>query len=391
MAANYYTLKYASTGDVGGKSSIKILPTDIDMSTSLTLPGQGRVNYGEFFDTNILQMLEHFAKISPPFFPTTGQLWYDTNTHNLRCYVTKTIVSNNLDSSIKHNGWIYLMSMTGSQPTTPYSGQMYYDTTQDVIDYWNNGLQSWDTISSNRWSNNTFVLKTGDTMTGVLHMSSNNISNLLDPTLAQDATTKHYTDTTFVFKTGDTMTGVLHMSSKNISEVADPVVAQDAATKNYVDTTENALLSKINAINSFPKGGIIMWSGSIGTIPTGWNLCDGTNGTPDLTDRFIIGAGVTYGPGGTGGTATPDLSFTTDSHTLTIDEMPAHSHTVTHDAMGWPQGGGAGYYYRQSQIVGATIKIDSAGGGQGHTHTGKVGTSIEILPPYYALAFIMKS
>ena len=53
-----------------------------------------------------------------------------------------------------------------------------------------------------------------------------------------------------------------------------------------------------------PTGFIGMWSGSASTIPTGWALCDGTNGTPNLTDRFVLGAGKAYQPGATGGTAT---------------------------------------------------------------------------------------
>ena len=59
-----------------------------------------------------------------------------------------------------------------------------------------------------------------------------------------------------------------------------------------------------------PGGFIGMWSGSAETIPTGWALCDGTNGTPDLTERFILGAGKGYTPGTTGGakTATPSVA-----------------------------------------------------------------------------------
>ena len=59
-----------------------------------------------------------------------------------------------------------------------------------------------------------------------------------------------------------------------------------------------------------PGGFIGMWSGSAETIPTGWALCDGTNGTPNLTDRFVLGAGKAYQPGVTGGaaTATPSVA-----------------------------------------------------------------------------------
>ena len=63
-------------------------------------------------------------------------------------------------------------------------------------------------------------------------------------------------------------------------------------------TTYNASLSNI-----LPKGLISMWYGSIASIPSGWALCDGTNSTPDLRDRFIVGAGTTYSPNNVGGSS----------------------------------------------------------------------------------------
>ena len=72
--------------------------------------------------------------------------------------------------------------------------------------------------------------------------------------------------------------------------------------------------------NAVPSGIICMWSGESTAIPSGWNLCDGSNGTPDLRDRFIVGAGSTYKVKDTGGEAT---------HTLTVNEMPSHNHGFT--------------------------------------------------------------
>ena len=71
---------------------------------------------------------------------------------------------------------------------------------------------------------------------------------------------------------------------------------------------------------AFPVGGIIIWSGSIAAIPVSWQLCDGTNGTPNLRDRFVVGAGTSYGVGATGG-----------ANTVTLDAtmIPAHTHTVS--------------------------------------------------------------
>ena len=59
-----------------------------------------------------------------------------------------------------------------------------------------------------------------------------------------------------------------------------------------------------------PIGGIIMWSGSIVSIPNGWRLCDGTNGTPDLRDKFVVGAGNVYSVNDTGGTTDVYYHFT---------------------------------------------------------------------------------
>jgi len=54
-----------------------------------------------------------------------------------------------------------------------------------------------------------------------------------------------------------------------------------------------------------PIGGIIQWSGSVGSIPSNFALCDGNNGTPDLRGKFVIGAGGSYNPDDTGGSASP--------------------------------------------------------------------------------------
>jgi len=74
-----------------------------------------------------------------------------------------------------------------------------------------------------------------------------------------------------------------------------------------------------------PPGAIIMWSGSVNDIPVGWALCDGSNGTPDLRDRFIVGAGGAYSPGNTGGA---------ESVTLTVAQMPQHSHGASSSSAG---------------------------------------------------------
>lgn len=176
-----------------------------------------------------------------------------------------------------------------------------------------------------------------------------------------------------------------------------------------------------------PAGVIVMWSGSTGAVPNGWALCNGGNGTPDLRDRFIVGAGDTYDPGATGGANTV---------TLTQAQMPSHSHSVgshSHGA-GTLSASNAGAHTHSiagtrlpgeftpnnprdhshpsttsfargfGPVTGAEASNGATGSGGAHVHTisGTTGAATgataatgsgnahENRPPYYALAFIMK-
>lgn len=75
--------------------------------------------------------------------------------------------------------------------------------------------------------------------------------------------------------------------------------------KSVLKTTFPNIAGPVNLTHTqlntpFPPGGIIMWSGAVGAIPTGWVLCDGTNSTPNLSDRFVVSSGTTYPVGSTG-------------------------------------------------------------------------------------------
>ena len=83
----------------------------------------------------------------------------------------------------------------------------------------------------------------------------------------------------------------------------------------------------VNGNQGIPAGGIIMWSGAIADIPTGWALCDGTNGTPDLMDKFIMGGDDITGGGGSWSHTHGD-SIYVDSHALTSDELARHVHFI---------------------------------------------------------------
>lgn len=158
------------------------------------------------------------------------------------------------------------------------------------------------------------------------------------------------------------------------------------------DTIEGHEASYFAGIGA-PAGLIIWYAGS--DEPSGWYDCDGENGTPDLRDRFVVGAGDTYAVNGTGGAAsiTPPATITVAAHALIEDEIPSHSHSYVDY---YPEGISYIYYASggtpKCSASGHTRNTGSTGGGQGHGHSGSTftGDSQENRPPFYALKLIMK-
>jgi len=149
--------------------------------------------------------------------------------------------------------------------------------------------------------------------------------------------------------------------------------------------------------NGVPSGAILMWSGTILTIPSGWYLCDGTNGTPNLTNRFIIGADADDGgvaKTSVTGSATlsggsKDAIVVSHTHTATSSVTdPGHRHSLHTSGSGYNPGGYSNASPSTSDNTGtATTGITVA---TTVASTGSSGTNAN-LPPYYALAFIMKA
>jgi len=175
-------------------------------------------------------------------------------------------------------------------------------------------------------------------------------------------------------------------SYKFVLQTADGVLIQ--TLDNIYPILQNAPASA----PAIPSGGIILWSGSTGSIPATWFLCDGTNGTPDLRNSFIVGAGSTYAVNATGGTADAIVV----SHTHTVTASGTTSTVGDHQHWGGSQGTGSTYGAWFASGDSQTHLTQPAGS---HNHTvsvsgttgtaGVSGTNAN-LPPYYALAYIMK-
>jgi hypothetical protein len=146
-----------------------------------------------------------------------------------------------------------------------------------------------------------------------------------------------------------------------------------------------SLLGSGDVSTSLPTGIITLWSGSAASIPTGWLLCDGTNSTPDLRDRFVVGAGSTYAVGATGGSA--NATLVSHTHTATVTD-PGH----THNLPGSTSSGGTVQTQLgvNSTAQNGTTTSASTGITVGISTEGSSATNAN-LPPYYALCYIMKS
>ena len=202
--------------------------------------------------------------------------------------------------------------------------------------------------------------------------------------------------------------------SLTVNSIAD---ASSASNYNFLVQQNNSLVKQVNAA-PIPQGGIIMWSGTISNVPSGWSLCNGSNGTPDLRNKFVVGAhsdlsgeAKTNIQGGqytkTGGDIAHNHGGDTDDHTLTTSQIPSHTHPyndsyyIEYNNPGVGQNGAVGgvdyigptkykgsgdsdtdnkyIYYRNGTT-------NTTGNGASHNHD---ITSDQHIPPYYALAFIM--
>lgn len=206
--------------------------------------------------------------------------------------------------------------------------------------------------------------------------------------------TKFYGDGTNLTNTGSTLSASSGTQRVVLTGQTSGTMTASSTNSNlsFNSTTNTLSATAFSGNGIIPVGGIIMWSGSIAGIPTGWALCDGSNGTPNLRDRFVVGAGNNYSVAGVGGTT--DAIVVSHNHTGTASVTdPGHFHTYQRNNGAWNTGtsGNTAVAANQGESspntstvttgIGVTITINT---------NGSSGTNAN-LPPYYALAFIMRT
>ena len=160
---------------------------------------------------------------------------------------------------------------------------------------------------------------------------------------------------------GDGAVELYHDNSKKLETVSGGVTVTGTVTA----TSFAGSGANLTGIVAIPSGGIILWSGAADAIPSGFVLCDGNNSTPDLRNRFVVGAGDSYAVDATGGAATDSISLSISGTT------------------GTPSATGKAQFTNNINLFGTSTHT--------HSFSGSGTATVDTLPPYYALCYIMKT
>jgi hypothetical protein len=238
---------------------------------------------------------------------------------------------------------------------------------------------------------NVFLQKTGgDTLSGTTTVSG--VLNLGSGGSIQDG---EYAGGAIRSQPGDTS-----------NQIKVPVGSPATAAGSVILTTANFLSQLPSGVGAVISGMILIWSGLSTNIPSGYVLCNGTNGTPDLRDQFVLGGGgslPTSGGSASTTTGAAATGVTIAATVLTVDQLPAHHHTffsglaASGNSAGkcpdWAAGGVANVNIPSGSPYAGTQIIGDTGSGNPHTHavTDPQHTHSYSLPPYRALFYIMKT
>lgn len=262
-----------------------------------------------------------------------------------------------------------------------------------VAQAWTNGVTRVE-LRNTAGSMRQMIQRSGDVMEGDLDMDGNDIIDA------------HLTGAT-VIEAGATIMGATITNAAG--DMCNALEIPNDCNPPTVGGSPILTESSFDPQSVFTAGMIMMFYGDVNDIPAGWALCDGNNGRPDLRNRFIVGVGSDYVLGDVGGddlltglvTASSGGAGTTSEHVLTIDEIPAHSHTFSTRGSNASSQGNSQRDFPRSYNEGDATTVESVeteviGGGLGHTHTYSDAHTHTIAdqdnrPPYYALYFIIKT
>lgn len=294
-------------------------------------------------------------------------------------YFLVTLENDNGDIEI-----VKVTSRTTDLLTVPPGGRGQEGTSAQS---WTNG-QTRVELRLTRGTMETFIQRGGDAMAGDLDMDGNDLIDAVLSGSGTKITAGEIVNVPLRGATGDSSNEIVVPSDGSRATAGGSAILVEGDTQRVAQA-------------AFVVGQVIMWYGNVNNIPSGWALCNGSNGTPDLRNRFLIGAGDDYSLGATGGggsvstssAGAHDHGAVTGDHTLTIEQIPSHQHNVgnvvTYPGSGLQWGGNPSF---QSSVGAGTT--GAAGGGGAHNHSisedgAHTHSVTPPLPPYYGIYFIM--
>ena len=287
---------------------------------------------------------------------------------------------------------ITVKSINVTSPST-FSSDVTFtgDITLDEITCRNANVTGVATVGSELYVDGNFYDASGDSgSSGQILSSTGSGTNWIDANTTSVANSINV-GTNLNSTDADQFVTFVENSSGNNPIRVDAGIKYNPSTNRLTAGSYAGDGSALTGIESFLTGMIILWYGDTTNIPTGFVLCDGNNNTPDLRDRFVIGAGNNFSAGNTGGN---------NSLTLSEANLPSHQHFVVSNDLGGAnrtnsnvsannqvrKGTGAGNIFE-------TYNLASTGSGANAGRSSSVGsgTPIDNKPSYHALCYIMKT
>ncbi|MFX0174848.1 MAG: hypothetical protein ACFE85_01305 [Candidatus Hodarchaeota archaeon] len=306
-------------------------------------------------------------------------------------------ISNNLRSSAVYDSAGVIALWSGPLNTIP-AGWKLCDGTGGTINTTNRFVYNDDSMEPS-----------GSTGGSSSHNHSYSTVPLHDHGVTNTTTTPHVhniarpTDARNVWIIEPTLPGLRNVATNTGPDSAlhSHIVQPTGGTGLYMSEEENVLppyyemafIEKETNDPSIPIGLIVMWAGLIDSIPAGWELCNGSNGTPDLRDNFIRGAPPGVDPGMLGGHLT---------HNHTYTEIPTHTHTIAQGGDSHSHGNVPSFVWATFVVLNPNVYSAEVGytdwANVPHTHDIlEVGVEncttqeADNLPPYFKVAFIMNT